>query len=99
MFSRGLLPGHASGEPYSGLRLGFECGYDDRTDYQLCLTDTPDSDSDSEDEEHGCHFGETRTDYQMCLTNMPDDEGDLSRSSIMSSSVNQNEENLPSEGF
>ena len=50
-------------------------------------------------QEHGCHFGETRTDYQMCLTNMPDDEGDLSRSSIMSSSVNQNEENLPSEGF
>jgi hypothetical protein len=40
----------SDGEDESPMRAGFHSGYDGRTDYQLCLTDTPDdvsSDSDN----------------------------------------------------
>jgi hypothetical protein len=61
------------GDPDGALRLGFHSGDDGRTDYQLGLTDTPDSDSEDQDNYSADDSDPLRySDYQLGLTDIPD---------------------------
>jgi hypothetical protein len=64
------------GDPDGALRLGFHSGDDGRTDYQLGLTDTPDSDSEDQDDCTNYSADDSDplrySDYQLGLTDIPD---------------------------